>query len=70
MSWLLQTTLNHTFDQSIRDITKVQMPKRMGCKSVVQMHIIMQSEVKRGNFHMKIGLTPQTTNIKELNILN
>lgn len=67
MSLLLQTTLNHIFDQSI---TKVQMPKRMGCRSLVQMHIVMQSEVTRGNFHMKIDITPQTTNIKELNILN
>lgn len=64
---ILQTTLNHTFDQSI---TKVQMPKRMGCKQLVQMHIVMQSEVTRGNFDMKIGITPQTTNIKELNYLN
>lgn len=24
------------------------MPKRMGCKSLVQMHIVMQSEVTRG----------------------
>lgn len=44
--------------------------KRMECKSLVQMHIVMQSEVTRGNFHMKICVTPQTTNIKELNILN
>lgn len=42
----------------------------MECKSLVQMHIVMQSEVTRGNFHMKIDITPQTTNIKELNILN
>lgn len=44
------------------------MTKRMGCRSLVQMHIVMQSEVTRGNFHMKIDITPQTTNIKEINI--
>lgn len=44
------------------------MPKRMGCRSLVQMHIVMQSEVTRGNFHMKIDITPQTTNIKEIDI--
>lgn len=38
---ILQTTLNHTFDQSI---TKVQMPKRMGCKSLVQMHIVLNAK--------------------------
>lgn len=40
----------------------------MGCRSLVQMHIVMQSEVTRGNFHMKIDITPQTTNIKEIDI--
>lgn len=44
------------------------MAKRMGCRSLVQMHIVMQSEVTRGNFHMKIDITPQTTNIKEIDI--
>lgn len=44
------------------------MPKRMGCRSLVQMHIVMQSEVTRGNFHMEIDITPQTTNIKEIDI--
>lgn len=63
MSWLLQTTLNHTFDQSI---TKVQMPKRMGCRSLVQMHIVMQSEVTRGNFDMKIDITPQNNNYQRV----
>lgn len=38
---ILQTTLNHTFDQSI---TKVQMLKRMGCKSLVQMHIVLNAK--------------------------
>lgn len=63
MSWLLQTTLNHIFDQSI---TKVQMPKRMGCRSLVQMHIVMQSEVTRGNFDMKIDITPQNNNYQRV----
>lgn len=40
----------------------------MGCRSLVQMHIVMQSEVTRGNVHMKIDITPQTTNIKEIDI--
>lgn len=38
----------------------------MGCKSLVQMHIVMQSEVTRGNFDMKIDITPQNNNYQRV----